>query len=115
MTADDNLFHTLRELCNGSQLLLKKPITISDLSSLWNYVIWKREDGKIATGEHNLRSEKRTEQNLKVGGEQSESLVLKRKRLSWTDNSRKKVMGAVELVGITGKFGLKFIVHLFLQ
>lgn len=101
MTADDNLFHTSRELCNGSQLLLKKPITISDLSSLWNYVIWKREDGKIATREHNLRSEKRTGQYLKIGGEQSESLVLKRKRLSWTDNSRKVVMGAVELAGIT--------------
>ncbi|TKY63832.1 Two-component response regulator ARR2 [Spatholobus suberectus] len=124
MTADDNLFSTSSELCNGSKLYFKKPIMIFDLSGLWKFAMLKREDGRIArvdvggfwrlqsqeiivnnsrecqpfmnTGEQILQSAKREEQELKIGGEQSESLVLKRKRLSWTDDSRTKFLGAVE-------------------
>ncbi|XP_020216312.1 two-component response regulator ARR2 [Cajanus cajan] len=128
MTADDDLFNLLQELCNGSIPCFKKPIKISDLSGMWKYAMWKK-DGRIAsenirgsgrlpveesivnnsqerhpfvnTGRLIPQSSKRKAQGLKIGGEQSESLVPKRKRLSWRNVSRTKFLGAaVDLAGI---------------
>lgn len=127
MTANDN------PLCNGSKRYFKKPVTIYDLSSLWMYLKWKIEDGSIVTEDvrsyvnnnqefqpflnargQTLQIGKRKEQRHKIGGNQSESLLLKRKRLSWTGDSHTKFLGGVEFSGTSGKFGLKFIVYLFL-
>ncbi|RDY05711.1 Two-component response regulator ORR26, partial [Mucuna pruriens] len=128
MTADENLFNTSIEQCNGSKWFFKKPIMISDLSGLWKFATRRREEGRIAasedvrgfgqlqsgenivnnsgegqplinTGEQILQSAKRKVQEHKIEEEQSESLVLKRKRLSWTDDSRTEFLGAVELAG----------------
>ncbi|KAL2337382.1 hypothetical protein Fmac_011828 [Flemingia macrophylla] len=110
MTADDNLFNLLRDLCNGSIPCFKKPIKISDLSGMWKYVMWRTEDGSIAsenirglqwppfvnTSDVILQSSIRKDQELKIGGEQSESLVLTRKRLSWPNVSCTKFLGAAD-------------------
>lgn len=116
MTANDN------PLCNGSKRYFKKPVTIYDLSSLWMYLKWKIEDGSIVTEDvrsyvnnnqefqpfmnargQTLQIGKRKEQRHKIGGNQSESLLLKRKRLSWTGDSHTKFLGGVEFSGTSGE------------
>ncbi|KAG5021958.1 hypothetical protein JHK85_018300 [Glycine max] len=100
----------------------KKPVTIYDLSSLWMYLKWKIEDGSIVTEDvrsyvnnnqefqpflnargQTLQIGKRKEQRHKIGGNQSESLLLKRKRLSWTGDSHTKFLGGVEFSGTSGE------------
>jgi len=132
MTANNN---TPTELL-GSKLYFQKPLKISDLSSLWKYVLWRIEDGRIVTGGvegfggiqsqeiiannnrecqsfmntggQTPRSVIIEEHKHKIGGKQSESLMLGRKRLSRTHDSHMNFFGG-ELAGTSGKFGLDFI------
>ncbi|KAK8464863.1 hypothetical protein PHAVU_010G092800 [Phaseolus vulgaris] len=122
MTANNN---TPTELL-GSKLYFQKPLKISDLSSLWKYVLWQIEDGRIVTGGvegfggiqsqeiiannnrecqsfmntggQTPRSVIIEEHKHKIGGKQSESLMLGRKRLSRTHDSHMNFFGG-ELAG----------------
>ncbi|CAJ1949970.1 unnamed protein product [Sphenostylis stenocarpa] len=55
------------------------------------------------TGGHTLQSVKIEEQKHKIGGKQSESLALGRKRLNRTYDSHMKFFGGVELAGGTSE------------
>ncbi|KAG2380417.1 uncharacterized protein HKW66_Vig0171960 [Vigna angularis] len=125
MTANNN---TLGELF-GSKLCFEKPIKISDLNSLWKYALWRIEDGRVITidvegfgrfqsqetivnnnrecesfintGGQTLQSVIIGERKHEIGGKQSESLMLGRKRLNQTYDSHVKFLGGggVELAG----------------
>jgi len=120
----------------GSKLSFRKPLKISDLSNLWKYVLWRIEDGRVVTGDvkgfGGLQSQEiivnnnreyqslmntrgQTPQRLRIGehrpniwGNQSESLMLGRKKLSRTYDSHMKFFGGVDLA-TSGKFGFHFI------
>ena len=139
MSADDNENTVLGSLFKGAALYLIKPITLNDMKNLWQFAFMKNSEKTLVVdgvssvqGESSEESasdedtesqsfENKRKQSLqkakrialeemeKDEEENYDSSVLKKPKLTWTNELHDRFLQAIKVLGIDGKHFFFFL------
>ena len=139
MSADDNENTVLGSLFKGAALYLIKPITLNDMKNLWQFAFMKNsEKTLVADGVSSVQGEsseesasdedtesqsfenkrKQSLQKAKIIAleemekdeeENYDSSVLKKPKLTWTNELHDRFLQAIKVLGIDGKHFFFFL------